>query len=75
MKVYKNDIIGIEIDFNIGNEYPNECIYVIPCGASCEYGYISSELADYIVRKLESIKYEHWYDADELVWNMLNNLR
>ena len=72
---YNNKNIGIEICIVNDSMHPwyNYYMWVIP--ESRSYGFVTPMVAIYIIRKIKSLDDSTpWYNADKLIWNMINNL-
>lgn len=72
---YNNKNIGIEIYIVDDSTHPwyNNYIWVVP--KAHDYGFITPMVAKYIIKKIKSLDDNTpWYNADKLIWNMINNL-
>lgn len=72
---YNNENIGIEICIVDDSTHPwyNNYIWVMTKG--WDYGFVTPTVAMYMIKKLKALDDNTpWYNADRLIWNMINNL-
>lgn len=63
------DYYNKNLDLKIVYPTPYGQAFINMCG---NYGFISVDVAKYIINKIKKFPYVKWYEYDKLIWNIIN---